>query len=340
MLIYLAYIKKHYRYSLIKAIKYECQSDAMKGKTMLVTGGAGFIGSHICEELHEDNTVIIVDNLSSGRLENVAPFLGDNVTLVTASIAERERIAPYFEGVDYVFHEAAIASVPQSVADPVSTNEVNVAGTLNVLLLARDAGVRKVVFASSSAVYGDTRQLPIDEERILRPLSPYAASKIMGEYYLTLFSELYGLPTASLRYFNVYGPRQDPSSDYAAVIPKFIQSALAGTPPAIFGDGGQTRDFIYVKDVVAANVRAAESKATGAFNIAGGEKTSVSELAELIGACTGSRAAPVHGPERVGDIRHSYASTDKARDTLGFLPRTLLSEGLEETIAWYRALAQ
>ncbi len=312
----------------------------MKGKKILVTGGAGFIGSHICEALYEKNEIVIIDDLSSGTRENIAPFRGGAVTLVQESITDMNAIASAFEGVDYVFHEAAIASVPQSIADPAATNAVNVTGTLNVLQLARDNGVGKVVFASSSAIYGDTSRLPIEEERILRPLSPYAASKIIGEYYLTLFYELYGLPTASLRYFNVYGPRQDPTSDYAAVIPKFIECALAGTAPAIYGDGEQTRDFIYVKDVVAANICAAKSRATGAFNIAGGQKTSVNELAALVTSHTGAKEKPVHRPERTGDIRHSYADTRQARDILGFVPKTALADGLGETVSWYRSSPQ
>ncbi len=312
----------------------------MNGKKILITGGAGFIGSHLCEALHEKNEIVIVDDLSSGTRDNIAPFVGDSVTLVETSITDKEALSPVFAGADYVFHEAAIASVPQSIADPAATNAVNVTGTLNVLQLALDNEVSKVVFASSSAIYGDTSRLPIDEGRILRPLSPYAASKIMGEYYLTLFYELYGLPTASLRYFNVYGPRQDPASDYAAVIPKFIQCALSGTAPTIYGDGGQTRDFIYVKDVVAANICAAKSKATGAFNIAGGHKTSVNEIAVLIASRAGARERPVHRPERTGDIKHSYADTRRARDILGFEPKTSLADGLGETIAWYRGSSQ
>lgn len=312
----------------------------MNNKKILITGGAGFIGSHLCEELSHNNEVVILDNLSSGRRENIEPFMNENVTLVPASITDRNGISPLFDGVDYVFHEAAIASVPQSIADPRATNEVNVTGTLNVLELACMCGAKKVVFASSSAIYGDTNELPIDEERILRPLSPYAASKIMGEYYLTLFYELYGMETVSLRYFNVYGPRQDPSSDYAAVIPKFIQCAIRGVAPAIFGDGGQTRDFIYVKDVVDANILAAESSITGQFNIAGGKRTSITELSDIIASFSYPALEAEHGPERAGDIRHSYADTSKARDMLKFSPKTSLEDGLSQTFEWYRALSQ
>jgi UDP-glucose 4-epimerase len=306
----------------------------MKHKTVVITGGAGFIGSHLCEALCEDNEVRIIDNLSSGSRDNITPFLSAGATLLEASITDAHAIGHVFEGADYVFHEAALASVPQSIADPVAATETNVMGPLAVLELARRHDVGKVVFASSSRSTATPTACHIDEERILAPCSPYAATKITGEYYLSLYTELYGLPTASLRYFNVYGPRQDPSSDYAAVIPKFIACCRAGEAPVIFGDGTQTRDFVSVRDVVTANILAAQSRASGAYNIASGAHCTITELARTVSHIMGCPAQPVFLPPRHGDIVHSYASIAKAQKDLSFFPKITLDDGLRETAAY------
>ncbi len=304
----------------------------------IVTGGAGFIGSHIAEELAQQrHEVVILDNLFSGRLENIEPFLSqNNVTVVPGSITDLPLLRETFAGADGIFHEGAIASVPRSINNPLATNEANITGTLNVLLAARDCGVRKVVFASSSSVYGDTPTLPKREDMAPNPLSPYAVSKLAGEHYMRVFSEVYGISTLSLRYFNVFGPRQDPDSQYAAVIPKFITSILAHRSPTIFGDGEQTRDFTYIKDVVQANIRAMESGAQGVFNVAYCRRISVKELAALIMEITGITVPLVFGPPRAGDIRDSLADITRAQDAFGYLPEYTVKTGLEETVAWYR----
>lgn len=304
----------------------------------VVTGGAGFIGSHIVEELaQKQQDVVIIDNLFSGKSENIAPFLdGDHVTFVKGSITDPALLKRTFTGADGIFHQAAIASVPRSIDNPVATNEANVTGTLNVLLAARDAGVRRVVFASSSAVYGDTPTLPKQEDMTPNPRSPYAVSKLAGEQYLSVFSEVYGISTVSLRYFNVFGPRQDPDSPYAAVIPRFITNILHHRSPTIFGDGKQTRDFTYVKDIVQANIRAIESGAQGVFNIAYCRQISVQELAALIMEITGISVPLSFEPQQPGDIRDSCADIHRAVDAFGYSPRYTVRSGLEETVRWYQ----
>jgi UDP-glucose 4-epimerase len=304
----------------------------------IVTGGAGFIGSHIAEGLvRRGDEVIIVDNLFSGKKENMAPFLsGGNARFVEGSITDLRRLNEIFSGADGIFHEAAIASVPRSIANPVATNEANVTGTLNVLIAARDCGVKKVVFASSSSVYGDTPTLPKDEEMTPAPLSPYAVSKLAGEQYMAAFHHVYGLPTVSLRYFNVFGPRQDPASEYAAVIPKFISGILAGKPITIFGDGDQTRDFTYVNDIVSANIRAMESGAQGVFNVACNRRISINDLAALMMEIMGKDVPVRHEPARAGDVRDSLADISRAKRVFGYEPGYTVKEGLEETISWYR----
>ena len=304
----------------------------------IVTGGAGFIGSHIAEELAQQrHEVFILDNLFSGRLENIAPFLSqDNVTVIPGSITDLPLLRETFAGADGIFHQGAIASVPRSINNPLATNEANITGTLNVLLAARDCGVRKVVFASSSSVYGDTPTLPKREDMIPHPLSPYGVSKLAGEHYMRVFSEVYGISTLSLRYFNVFGPRQDPDSQYAAVIPRFITSILAHRSPTIFGDGEQTRDFTYIKDVVQANIRAMESGAQGVFNVAYCRRISVKELAALIMEITGITVPLVSGPPRAGDIKDSLADITRAQEAFGYAPEHTVKSGLVETVAWYR----
>ncbi len=304
-------------------------------KKAIITGGAGFIGSHIADELASRGWHIsIIDNLSSGKIENIEHLLaGKRVDFLKGDITDLALLRDLFSGADYVFHEAAIASVPASIGDPLKSNETNITGTLNVLVAARDAGVKKVVFASSSAVYGDSPELYKNENQIPMPLSPYAVNKLTGEYYCQVFNSVYHLPTACLRYFNVYGSRQSPNSDYAAVIPKFIQKINSGTSPVIFGDGKQTRDFIYVGDVVAANLLAAESNVTGVMNVGTGENTSLTQLTGLLLDIMGRNdLQPVYQNERQGDIKHSLADIKKAR-MAGFLPRFTLKDGLQELIS-------
>ena len=305
----------------------------LRGEKMkaVVTGGAGFIGSNLTEELakEQENEVVVVDNLSTGRRENLQNLKNLKKCLfVEGSVTDLDLLRGVFKGCDFVFHQAAIPSVPRSVKDPLATNNVNTNGTLNVLVAARDCGVKKVVFASSSSVYGDTPELPKREEMTPNPLSPYAVTKLVGEYYCKVFEEVYGLKTVSLRYFNVYGPRQDPHSDYAAVVPKFVKSVSENKPPVIFGDGEQTRDFTFVKDVVRANLLAAKSGATGVFNIASGRRVSINELAEKIIKIQGKELEPVHSEPREGDVKHSLGDISRAQRGFGFEPRYSLEEGL------------
>jgi UDP-glucose 4-epimerase len=304
----------------------------------IVTGGAGFIGSHITEELvHRGDEVVILDNLFSGKKENILPFLSSgNVTFVQGSVTDPALLKTVFAGADGVFHEGAIASVPRSIKNPVATNEANVTGTLNVLVAARDCGIKKVVFASSSSVYGDTPTLPKREDMAPCPLSPYAVSKLSGEQYMRVFCDIYGFGTVSLRYFNVFGPRQDPASEYAAVIPKFITAILGHQSPVIYGDGGQTRDFSYVRDVVQANIRAMESDARGIFNIAYCQRMSLIELAGTIMEITGITAPLMFEPARAGDVRDSLADISRAQAAFGYAPAYTVRTGLEETVAWFR----
>jgi len=306
-------------------------------KRAVVTGGAGFIGSHIADELvARGYQVAIIDDLSTGNNENIAALLKQsNVEFIEGSIVDLSLVNKLFRGVDYVFHLAAIASVPRSVKNPQASHEVNITGTLNVLLAARDTGVKKVIYASSCAVYGDTPTLPIKEEMLPKPQSPYAVTKLAGEYYCQVFHRVYGLPTVCLRYFNVYGPRQDPDSQYAAVIPRFIRRVIDDKPPIIFGDGEQTRDFTFIADVVEANILAAESEATGVFNIGRGQSISITRLAELIIELTGINVKPVHEEPRPGDIIHSLADISRAR-SFGYEPSYNLEEGLRKTIASFQ----
>ncbi len=303
----------------------------------IVTGGSGFIGSNLADALAEKHDVVIIDNLSTGRRENAEHFAGnERVTFVEGSITDLPLLMDLFPGADGIFHQAAIPSVPRSVNDPITSNEANVTGTLNVLVAAKDCGVRKVVAASSSSVYGDTPVLPKHEGMPPNPLSPYAVSKLTDEYYGKVFSGLYGIQTAFLRYFNVFGPRQDPMSEYAAVIPKFITKLQRGEAPTIYGDGGQTRDFTFVRDVVQANMKAMESDAQGVFNIACGRRISLNELAAILMEIIGVRVTPVYEPLRAGDIRDSLADISRAREAFGYDPQYTVEEGLAETAAWFR----
>jgi len=303
---------------------------------LVITGGAGFIGSNLAEELSKgkDNEVIIVDDLSTGKMENLRKF-NQTINFVRGSITDLNLLKRTFKDTDYVFHQAAIPSVPRSIKDPIASNNANVNGTLNVLVAANDCGVKKVVYASSSSVYGDTPELPKRERMTPNPLSPYAVTKLLGEYYCKVFTEVYGLKTVSLRYFNVYGPRQDPYSDYAAVIPRFINRVLENKPPVIYGDGEQTRDFTFVKDVVKANVLAAESDANGVYNIAYGNRVRINELANMIMKLMGKNLKPIHDAPREGDVKHSLGGIAWAKKNLGYEPRYSLEEGLRETIKWF-----
>jgi UDP-glucose 4-epimerase len=302
-------------------------------KKVIVTGGAGFIGSHLDERLVElGYQVVIIDDLSSGKMENMDKVLsGKKAEFVQGSITDLSLLKRLFKGADYVFHLAAVTSVPRSIDNPRASHEVNVNGTLNVLLAARDNSVRKLVLASSAAVYGDTPTLPQKEDMIPRPLSPYAVGKLVGEYYCQVFTRIYSLPTVCLRYFNVYGPRQDVNSPYAAAIPKFIMEVRRGNAPVIFGDGEQTRDFAFVKDVIEANILAARSDITGIFNIGGGESVTINRLAALIVELVGSKVKPIHREPRPGDIKYSLADISQA-SAFGFRPEYNLKNGLVETI--------
>jgi len=305
----------------------------MKDKRVVVTGGLGFIGSNLVEGLvREDNEVIIIDDLSSGKLENIQN-LKDDLRLIKGSIIDLD-LKAIFTGVDYVFHEAALISVPESVSNPFIYNKVNVEGTLKVLIAARDSNVDKVVFASSSAVYGENKSLPLDERVSLMPQSPYAVNKATGEMYCQVFTECYGLPTVALRYFNVFGPRQDPNSAYAAVIPNFINAILNEERPVIHGDGEQSRDFISVKQVVRANIQACQSDSTGVFNVALGRSTTINQLIEIINQVMDKDVEPIYAEPRPGDVKHSLADISQAR-SFGFNPSTDFKDDLQETVEWF-----
>ncbi|HET9495711.1 MAG TPA: SDR family oxidoreductase [Chloroflexia bacterium] len=307
--------------------------------TYLVSGAAGFIGSNIVEELMaRGETVRALDDFSTGRRANLAPFL-DRIQLLEGSIIDEALVARAVQGVDYVLHQAALPSVPRSVTDPLASHEANATGTLKLLIAARDAGVKRVVYASSSSVYGDSPELPKHESMPTRPRSPYAVNKLAGEEYCKVFAAVYGLPTVALRYFNVFGPRQDPTSQYAAVIPAFITAALEGRRPVVHGDGTQTRDFTFVQNVVAANLLACETNdAVGeAVNIACGERVSLLDLLSEVGRITGREIEPQFDPPRPGDVKHSLADISKAERLLGYRPAVSFAEGLERTVEYFRS---
>jgi UDP-glucose 4-epimerase len=300
---------------------------------ILVTGGAGFIGSHIVEHFQGKAEVRVLDNLRSGFKRNLA---GLKYEFVEGSILDREAVRQAMDGVDYVFHLAAMVSVPESMQKPIECNEINTAGTLVVLEEAARAGVKKLIFSSSAAIYGDNPTVPKMETMVPEPKSPYAITKLDGEFYCKIFSDEGRLATMCLRYFNVFGPRQDPRSQYAAAVPIFIDRALKNESIIIFGDGEQTRDFIYVKDVVAANVFfATHSNETGVFNVASGKRITINALAKTICQLTGSRSEIRYAPERAGDVKHSRASIDKICGK-GFVPVAELENNLRETIEFFR----
>lgn len=308
--------------------------------TYLVTGGAGFIGSNLVEALVErGHSVRVLDDLSTGKRANLAPWL-DRIELHEASLVDLGACRRAVEGVEYVLHQGALPSVPKSMKQPIETNAVNVTGTLNLLVAARDAGARRVVYAASSSAYGDTPTLPKVETMPAAPKSPYAIQKHTGELYCRMFTEGFGLETVALRYFNIFGPRQDPTSFYSAVIPKFIAACLRDEAPTIHGDGETSRDFTYVDNVVAANLLACEAPKEAAgrvMNIACGERITLNELARVVREAVGRGQPPSHGPERPGDVRHSLADISLARGLIGYAPVIRFSEGIQRTVAHYRA---
>ena len=305
----------------------------MKNKKLIVTGGLGFIGSNLVERLIVENEVTVIDNLSTGKLDNIKHLNQKNINLIKNDINDLD-LVKIFNEQDYVFHQAALPSVPRSIEDPIASNQANIDGTLKVLTAAKDSGIKKVICASSSSVYGDIPTLSQSESMPVNPLSPYAVTKATGEFYCKVFKDIYGLKTVSLRYFNVFGPRQDLNSQYAAVIPKFINALINNEPPVIFGDGEQSRDFIYVKHVVDANILACESDKTGIFNIACGRRITINQLVEMINDILGKDIKPVYQEPNPGDIKHSLADITKAR-TFGYKPESDFKEELRETIRWF-----
>lgn len=305
----------------------------------LVTGGAGFIGSHLAAALSKRGArVRVIDDLSTGHRENIEE-IGGEIDFIHASMTDDATLARALEDVELVFHEAAIPSVPRSVDNPRDTHRACVEATFSLLVTAREKGVRRVVYAASSSAYGDQPTLPKQEEMLPDPLSPYAVAKLVGEYYARVFNRVYGLETISLRYFNVFGPRQDPSSQYSGVVSRFISDLLSGQQPVIYGDGEQSRDFTYIANVVEANMLAAEtSKGIGeVINIANGQRITLNELlAEVKGLTGKSGIVADYQPARSGDVRHSLADISRAREFLGFEPRVTLREGLELTIDWWK----
>jgi nucleoside-diphosphate-sugar epimerase len=303
----------------------------------LVTGGAGFIGSHLAEELdRRGERVRVVDNLITGHRANLAHV--PRVELVEGDLAELDVARQAVAGVEYVLHQAAIPSVPRSVQDPIASNRANIDATLNLLVAARDAGVRRVVYAGSSSAYGDTPTLPKREDMPTRPLSPYALQKLVGEQYMRLFTDLYGLETVTIRYFNVFGPRQDPRSPYSGVISLFANALLDGRAPLICGDGEQTRDFTYVANVVDGVLRActADGASGQVFNVATGGRISINRLFETMARLVGAAIEPEYGAPRQGDVRDSQADISRAQQVLGYTPLVSFEEGLARTVAWYR----
>jgi len=308
--------------------------------TYLVTGGAGFIGSHLAEALvARGQTVRVVDNLAGGKRSNLDHVAG--IDFVEGDVAEPSVAHEVVRGVDYVLHQAAIPSVPRSVKDPLGSNRANVTGTLNVLVAARDAQVKRLVFAGSSSAYGNAATLPKREDMISDPLSPYALQKVVGEQYCRMFTQLYGLETVSIRYFNVFGPRQDPSSPYSGVISLFSTALLSGQRPTIYGDGEQTRDFTYVANVVDGVLRACEAPNVSGeiINVATGGRISLNELLRVMNRIVGSNQQAIYADPRTGDVRDSQADIAKARTLLGYEPTVDLEEGLRRTLDWFRATA-
>jgi UDP-glucose 4-epimerase len=310
----------------------------------LVTGGAGFIGSHVVERLLKDgHRVRILDNFSSGRRENldVAKGAGDTLEVIEGDLRDLAAVERAVRGVDVIYHQAAMRSVPRSIDDPLGANDNNVNGTLHVLEAARRHGVKRVVYASSSSVYGDNPELPKREDQAVSPISPYAVSKAAGEQYARVWTKLYGVETVGLRYFNVFGPRQDPKSEYAAVLPRFILWGLRGEPLEVHGDGTQSRDFTYIDNVVEANILAGQAPdASGeAFNVGCGERTSLLDVIAMLEAIVGRTLERRHTPGRGGDVPHTMADVSKAKRLMGYTPLVGFAEGFRRTVAYFRAFA-
>lgn len=306
----------------------------------VVTGGAGFIGSHLAEELvNEGYQISVLDDLSTGNVQNIETLLkSKSIEFIQGSIIDYPGLQKAFDGAAYVFHQAAYKSVPGSIADPLQVYETNIGGTLKVLMAARDCGVRKVVFASSSSVYGNTATIPQTEDMPPTPLSPYAVTKLTGEHFSAVFHQIYGLSTVCLRYFNVYGPRQDMHSQYAAVIPAFIQRVSQSLPPVIFGDGEQSRDFVFVKDVARANVLAARSDAEGAYNIGSGHSITINQLVADILQLMGKDLKPAYEDAKPGEVNQSLGDIKRA-GSFDYKPQWSLKDGMAETIAWFQRTA-
>ncbi len=310
-------------------------------ETYVVTGGAGFIGSHIAERLLNDgHRVRVVDNLVTGSRSNLAHLRGD-LEFYEVSITDQDALPPIFANVDYVFHQAALPSVPRSIDDPLTTHHTAATGTLNVLIAARDAGVKRVIYAASSSAYGNIAGDAKTEEMPPHPLSPYAVSKLAGEFYCQSFYQVYGLETVCLRYFNVFGPRQDPLSQYAAVIPLFITAMLDGQPPTIYGDGLQSRDFTYIDNVVHGNLLALRAPGVGGemLNLATGGQITLLDLMSKLNAHLGTAFEPIHAAARPGDVKHSRAGIEKAQRLLGYEPVVDFDAGLAQTVTWYQGIA-
>ena len=305
----------------------------------LVTGGAGFIGSNLARTLAaKGEKVRVLDDFSTGRRENIAGIEG--LEVLEGSLLDSDCVKRAVEGVEYVLHQAAIPSVPRSIADPLRSNEANVTGTLNLLEAAKGAGVRRFVFAASSSAYGDTKVLPKVESMPSDPLSPYAVGKYTGELYVRVYANIYELPTVSLRYFNIFGPRQDPASEYAAVIPKFIQLMLKGESPVIYGDGEQSRDFTFIDNAVEANLLACRSGKVGVgevINVACGARYSLNDLVQILNEIMGTRIEPLYSEARPGDVKHSLADITRARELLNYEVGVDFREGLKKTVEWLRA---
>ena len=319
----------------------------INNKKILVTGGAGFIGSNLCEELLErENKVVCLDNFATGKRENIDGFISNsNFTLIEGDIRNLEDCQRASQGVDYVLHQAALGSVPRSIKDPITSNDVNVSGFLNMLVAARDNGVKRFVYAASSSTYGDSESMPKVENIIGKPLSPYAITKYINELYADIFSKTYGLETIGLRYFNVFGRKQDPNGAYAAVIPKFVSQLMAGDSPVINGDGNYSRDFTYIDNVIQANLLSlvtTNPKAINTvYNVAFGDRNTLNDLMGYLKeylSCFDQNIASVvviKGPHRAGDIPHSHASVQKAKDLLNYNPKFSLQQGLKEAVQWY-----
>lgn len=307
----------------------------MENKNVIITGGLGFIGSHIADELIDDNKVTIIDNKSTGKIENLKNPTHENLKIIEGDLNELD-LNEIFKNQDYIFHLAAMASVPLSVDEPVKCNEVNVDATVKLLEAAKNQGVKKVIFSSSSAVYGENENMPLKEDEPLMPTSPYAASKACCELYLKSFKDTYDLDSVALRYFNVFGPKQDKNSQYAAVIPNFISAILESEQPIIYGDGEQTRDFVFVKDIVKANIKAAESDYTGIVNIASGERLTINKLYEIVKNTLETDVEPKYLPERQGDIKHSFADVENMKNINFKINSDDFEKQLSQTVEWFK----